>query len=259
MQILINNKFIKDSEARISIFSDAVMFGCGIFETLRTYKGKKIFRLKEHVSRLINSASQIDLKMNYNFDEIQNMVQKLVEESEYELQRIKILALPGLLAVLSNELKIDKNIYNGVSLKTVIHRRSIPEIKSTSYMDCMFHHNRVVSQGYYDALFIDENDFVYECTRSNIFWIKNGKIFSRQKEILPGIMRDFIVENSHLPIVFKNGYLSELLEAEEVFITNSIIGIVPVSKIDDSNVLHGKVGYETKKLMIQFEKQLTSI
>ena len=104
------------------------------------------------------------------------MVLQIVEKSVFDLQRIKILAISDSLIVISDELKVNKNIYNGVSLKTAIHKRSLPEIKSTSYMDCILHHKRAANQGYYDALFIDEHEFVYECTRSNIFWIKNGKL-----------------------------------------------------------------------------------
>ena len=259
MHILINNKFVQENEAQISIFSDAVMYGYGIFETLRTYPGKKILKLDAHVTRLINSAIQIDLKLKYNFDEIQNMVYQVVEKSEYELQRIKILAIPDSLIVISNELKIDESIYGGVSLKTSIQKRSMPEIKSTSYLDCLLNFKQAVKQGFYDALFLDELDYVYECSRSNIFWISNGKLFTRENDVLPGITRQVVVEIAHLPFEYKNGKLADLLEADEVFITNSIIGVMPVIKVNDSYISLGQPGNETVKLMGEFEKYYTEI
>ena len=257
MHILINNKFVQEIDANISIFSDAVMYGYGIFETLRTYTGKKILKLDAHIFRLINSANKIELKLNYNFEEIQSMVQQLVEKSEYDLLRIKILAFPDYLIILSNELTINKDVYNGVSLKTYIQKRSLPEIKSTSYLDCLLNYNQAVKQGFYDALFIDEQQYVYECTRSNIFWIKNGKLFTKENEVLPGITRDIIIEISHLPLEYKNGLLSELRSADEVFITNSVIGVAPVIKINDSYISLGQPGIETTKLMCEFEKNIS--
>jgi branched-chain amino acid aminotransferase len=253
MQILINNNFVEKDEAKISIFSDAIMYGYGVFETLRTYSGKRILKLDAHINRLINSANQIKLKLNYKFEEIQSMVQEVVEKSGNELQRIKLLALHDYLIITSNELTIDNNIYNGVSLKTCSQKRSMPEIKSTSYLDCLLNYNNAVQQGFYDALFIDDQNYVYECSRSNIFWIKNGKLFTRLYEVLPGITRDTVIEIFHLPFENKNGELSDLLGSDEVFITNSVIGVVPAVKIDDSYISLGQPGIETSKLMSEFE------
>ena len=257
MQIIINDKFVQEHEAQISIFSEALMYGYGIFETLRTYPEKKILKLDAHISRLINSANQIELKLDYDFDTIQDMVKNVVQKSEFELQRIKILAIPDSLIVISNKLKIDENIYDGVSLKAIIQKRSLPEIKSISYLECLINYKQAVRQGFFDALLIDEFDNVYECTRSNIFWIKNDKLFTRQNDVLPGITRDVIIEFSHLPIEYNNGNLSDLLAAEEVFISNSIIGIVPVIKVDDTYISLSQPGNETTKIMKQFEKNIS--
>lgn len=255
MQILVNNHFLLEENFQISIFSDAVMYGYGVFDTLRTYEGRKTLNLNAHISRLINSSKQIELQLDYQFEEIKYMVEQVIERSKHELQRIKILAIPDYFIVISNELKIDKEIYNGVSLKTVVHKRSIPEIKSISYLDCALNYNKAVKQNYFDALFIDKQNFVYECTRSNIFWIYNGKLYTRQENVLPGIMREYIIKNSNLHVEYCDGKLFALLKANEVFITNSVIGVVPVLKINDKKILSGNPGKETLLLIKQFKHQ----
>ena len=251
MEILINNKFVSEKEAQISILSDAVMYGYGVFETLRTYNQKKTLRLNDHIARLLNSAQKINLQIKYNSEEIQKMAILVIQNSEHELQRIKVLALPETLIVISSELKLDETIYNGVALKTVEHKRSLPHIKSTSYLDCILYYNNANKKGYYDALFIDEKKYVYECSRSNIFWIKNNKLFSRKNDVLPGIIRKIIMEITQIPFEYINANLSELLKAEEIFITNSIVGIVPIQNINN-NIIPGQPGKNTIQLMQSF-------
>jgi len=253
MKILINNKFVDKNEAQINIFSDAVMYGYGIFETLRTYSPKKTLKLEDHIHRLINSAKKIDLQLKYNSEKIQQMVKKVMQESEFELQRIKILAIPEFLIIISSELKVDEIIYDGVSLKTAIHKRSLSEIKSTSYLDCIYYYNYAIKKGYYDALFIDIKHNIYECTRSNIFWKKNNIIFTRKNNVLPGITRNIILEISQIPFEYKDGNLSDLFEADEVFITNSIIGIVPVTKINETIISFNQPGKLTKQIMVKYK------
>jgi len=259
MKILINNKYVNEKEAQISIFSDAVMYGYGVFETFRTYSQKKTLKLNDHIFRLIDSAKIIDLQLNYSFNEIQEMVIRVIQNSEYELQRIKILAIQDSLIIFSYELKLDKNIYSGVTLKTVIHKRSLPHLKSTSYLDCLLHYNDAIETGFFDALFIDESNYIYECTRSNIFWISKNKIFTRKNEVLPGITRNVVKEISHLPFKYKNGKLSDLFDADEIFISNSVMGLAPVTKLNDTNISFSNPGKCTLQLMQDFNDNNNSL
>ena len=253
MNILINDVFVNETDAQISIFSDAVMYGYGVFETLRTYPKKKTIKLNDHILRLIDSANKINLPIAYNQNEIQEKVHKVIQNSEFEIQRIKILAIPNALIIVSTKLNLDKNIYDGVSLMTVIHNRSLPHLKTTSYLDCLYYYKNAVEQGYYDALFVDKKNYIYECTRSNIFWIKNNTLFTRKNDVLPGITRDIIVEISELSFEYKNGKLDELLKANEIFITNSVIGLVPVIQLDN-NIFSNQSFKNTKNILKDYNQ-----
>jgi len=259
MKILINNNFVNEKEAQISLLSDAVMYGYGLFETLRTYSQKRTLKLDDHIYRLINSAQKINLQLKYGFEEIEKMIIRVIKQSKHELQRVKILAIPDSLIIISTKLKLDKKNYNGVSIKTAIHKRSLPHLKSTSYLDCLLHYNDAIETGFFDALFIDESNYIYECTRSNIYWISKNKIFTRKNEVLPGITRNVVKEISHLPFKYKNGKLSDLLDADEIFISNSVMGLAPVTKLNDTNISFSNPGKCTLQLMQDFNDNINSL
>ncbi len=228
MRILINDQWMSNEEANINIFSEAVMFGFGLFETLRTYDKKNIPFLNQHISRLLKSAAEIDLPVKYSKNQIKEMVQKMANKSEFNLQRIKIMLIPEKLVINSDEFIIDQNIYNGVKIKTIQQTRSLPHLKSISYLECYYSYKKVTRQGYFDALLIDEKKNIYEGSRSNIFWFEGEILCTRNDKILPGIMRKFIIDNSSFQISYKHIDLKDLLKKDEIFLTNSIVGIVPI-------------------------------
>jgi len=256
MLILINDKWIEKDEAKVDLFSDALMFGFGVFETLRTYEGKKLFLLDEHIDRLTNSLQQIRLELNYSRNEIKKMVQKVVGESENDLQRIKIITIPEKLIVVSSKLEINQKVYQGASVMSIQGKRSLPHIKSTSYLDCYLGYQRAIEAGFNEAIFIDKHNYVLEGTRSNMFWFDDEMLCTRENDILPGIIRSFIIENSSFKFKYQNIKIDELKNKDEIFITNSVLGVVPVIKIDDKTVKNGKSGQRTNKLMNIFNNAI---
>ena len=253
MLILINDKWIEKKEAKVDLFSDALMFGFGIFETLRTYEGKKIFSLDAHIDRLVFSAKQIK---SYSKNEIRNMVLKIVEKSNEDLQRIKILAIPEKLIVVSSKLEIDEKIYQGISVISLPGKRSLPHIKSTSYLDCYLGYQRAIESGFNEAIFIDKHNYVLEGTRSNIFWFNGDILLTREKDVLPGIIRNFIIQQTSFKVQFQNINIDDLKNKDEIFITNSVLGVVPVIKIDNQTVRNGIPGQRTNNLINIFNNAI---
>ena len=87
--------------------------------------------------------------------------------------------------------------------------------------------------GFNDSILLDEEGRVYETGRANLFWVIDGQIFTREHDVLPGTMRDFVL--THADVQFSHITYEDLLTADEVFITNSIRGIASVSTIDSHN------------------------
>lgn len=246
MQIILqNNKFVKD--AKVSIIG-SVGRGYGVFETLRTYNNTP-FQAKEHIERLFKSAKQIDLKPKYDKKIIEEQLKKVCAKSLHKNQRVKIMALESQIIIISTQLKIDQKIYDGVSCKSIECNRSLPEVKSISYLSSYLSHEKAVKESHFDAILIDKNSEVYEGAYSNIFWFEKSILCTRKTEILEGITRATILKISPFKIKFKNIKLKDLKKADEVFLTSSINNIVPIIKIDKSKIGNGKAGEQTKNLI----------
>ncbi len=249
-----NNRFVPEKNAVLSVFSD-ITRGYGIFETLRTYGDKKILQPKDHIKRLFKSAKEIDLKINYKEKEIEEMLEKVAKKSPHTTQTIKIIASSKELFITSTPLKLDKKIYSkGVSCKSVASVRIFPKIKSISYLPSFLSNKKAKKEGYFSAILTDAKGEVYEGDYSNIFWFEKNTLYTRKDKILPGIVREAVMKISPFKVKFKIIKIGELKRKKEVFLTNSLKLIVPVSKIDETQIGDGKVGKNTKILMDLFKK-----
>jgi branched-chain amino acid aminotransferase len=99
---------------------------------------------------------------------------------------------------------------------------------------------------------MDKHGIFFEGSRSNLFWITNKKLFTREGDILPGITRQTIIDRSPFPIEFGILNLSEIIDIDECFLTNSGSGIIPVTQINGGNIGDGSVGTVTKQLLAQY-------
>ncbi len=253
---MINNKMVEEKEAMVNIFSDAVMYGAGVFETMRTTKHRIVFGLEDHLERLFSSANQIELPLRYSIDEVRKMILSVVHHSDCDLQRLKIAATPDDCIVISSKLEPDPQVLKGVKLMSVVQRRSLPSVKSLSYLECYLSYNKARKNGFFEALLINENQEVYEGSRSNLFWLSNGTLHTRKHDVLPGITRKTIIDISPFPVEYQTITLEELKTKEEVFQTGSVSGIVPIIQIDDIAIGSGEPGMQTQNLIQLYDKLL---
>ncbi|HPJ80572.1 MAG TPA: aminotransferase class IV [Candidatus Portnoybacteria bacterium] len=247
MLILINNKFVKKKSANISILSEAFMYGFGVFETLRTYN-KQPFKTKEHINRLFNSAKIIGLKITQRKEDLEKMIIKIANKSNNKNQKIKIIAIKDKIIIISSKLQTDKNILKGVKVCSIKQLRSLPEIKSISYIESYFSHKKATDKGYFEAILTKENNEILEGAYSNIFWFDKNKLCTRKNEILKGITADTVMKISPFKLKFENITLNKLLKKNEIFLTQTTTGIVPVTQINKIKINKGKVGEKTKVL-----------
>lgn len=250
--ILLNNKFVTEEQAKVSIFSP-ILRGFGVFETLRTFKNKNLFRPEEHISRLQNSADQIELELQYTPDQILQQLKQVIQKSSYNTQRIKILATPDTLIIFSEELEPQPT--KPVDTISLVQTRSLPTIKSISYLDSYLANQKAKKQGATEAILTDEQGTVYEGAYSNIFWIKDNTLYTRNDHILPGITRKAVLEISHLPTKFTHIHINDLKKADEVFLTSSIKGITSIKKIDNTPILKTEQTEELQKALNQLQSK----
>ncbi|NQV38654.1 MAG: aminotransferase class IV [Candidatus Marinimicrobia bacterium] len=234
MNILWNNQWVKPEEAVIPLHSEAVMYGLGAFETLRANLGGDIIKPEAHIDRLFLSLDSIGLSHSYTIEEILLMLRRVAENGKSTMQRMKIMVVPEGIAVTSEVLKIDPTIYNGIALKSVVQHRPLPNVKSLSYLECLLSYREAIKEGYFEALMIGLEGEVYEGSRSNIFWFDEDILHTRDTGVLPGITRQLVLDQSPFDIEYSITNLDDLKTKDEIFITSSTLGIVPVSKIDDA-------------------------
>jgi len=257
MLILFNNKFIKPEEANISILSESFQYGYGVFETLRTYN-KKVFKDKEHIKRLFKATKIIKLEIKYTQEEISSMLSKIAKKSEHTNQRIKVIACKEGIIITSIELQeTPELIANGATCKTFNCSRSFPQIKSLSYLQSYIPHQSALEEGYYEAILIDKQGYLLEGAYSNIFWFeKNTLCTTPSEEILHGITRETILDISPFKTKIKKIRLINLLKKQEIFLTQTTKGIVPIIKIDKNKIGDSQPGLKTKQLINELQTYL---
>ena len=256
MIYLWNGIEIKKKEAKLSFFSPAVQCGYGVYETLRTYGGN-VFKQEEHFERLLRSAAMIGLKLPFSLSQINEWVEEAMKLINGEV-KIFIVVVPEGVMVGIEELCVNLGIYKGgVSLKSVFRPRANPEFKTlSSRLDGYIAQQMAERDEFFSAVLTNANGNVTECAKANIFWFDGEKLSTPDEGILKGVTRELVLESSCFPLKLQTCTLSELCCAEEVFLTGTSYGIVPVTRIDDEKIGEGKVGERTRKLMDIFEKLL---
>lgn len=197
---------------------------------MRTY-GEEIFKFEEHMERLKRSAEIVGMELPVGIPEIR--VDRFPS-------RIKVTATPEGFEVEVRDLEIDEAVYDGIEVVFVEAERSNPEAKALPYDVCHDAHKLAEDAGCGEAVLVDRDGFVTEGAYSNVFWVKNGEVFTREDGVLPGITRGVVSEL--IPVSFGKVTPDELKDMDEIFITKTTTGVVPI----------GRSGPITKKLMQYF-------
>ncbi len=276
--IYLNEKIVPESKALVSVFDHGFLYGDGIYETLRVYKGI-VFKIDEHIERLFRSASMLDLKIPKTHESIKKAVYDTLKANDQNEAVIRITISrgagpigldPGLcprptFVIISNEFRgYPKTYYiKGVNIAIVNTRRNYkgaldPQIKSLNFLNNILAKIEAKKRGAYEAVMLDYRGYIAEGTITNIFFIKERKLCTPGLDvgILDGITRRIILDAAtELGIKVKEGHFrqNELCRASEVFISNTTMEVLPVSVIDNMKI--GKEPGRTTKALHQAYKK----
>ncbi|MBL7013586.1 MAG: aminotransferase class IV family protein [Candidatus Marinimicrobia bacterium] len=248
IKALINNQWESIPEENLQLGATTFSYETGLYETFRTLDFKPVF-LQAHLNRLFKSAQKINLNISYSQSSILEMLLKVIHDFPDPNQRVRILAVPNKLILYTSHLNLDSIIYDGVSVMTVKAFRDNPELKTTQYHACLNAWKTANDAGCFEAILMDEDGLLFEGSRSNLFWVINGIIFTRKGDVLPGITRQTIINQSPFPIDYGLLNISEIRNIDECFLTNSGSGIIPVRQINDELIGNGTIGPITKQLL----------
>ena len=262
----LNGKIVKESDAKISINDLGLLRGYGVFDVLRTYFGKP-FLLEEHLLRLFNSAQNIGLKIPYSKAEIKKITNKLLKKVSPE-STIKIIVTGGTSAdgffgngkptfaivVKSLEKAINQK---GAKLITTQYEREIASAKLLNYVRLVQSQNLLRKEKAFTLLYL-KGDEVLEGAVCNIFLIRGNKLITPKARILEGLTRNYVIKiaKKHYKVEERKVTLKELFNAEEIFVTSTIKGILPVIQIDNKKIGHPNSINKTRALIDLFNASI---
>lgn len=252
--VILNGELLPLEKVRISPLDHGFLYGDGVYETLRTHKGK-IFDFEAHFSRLQNSAKLLHIPLLWKAEELLKMCKKLVETNcNLSLQefRIRITLTRGengyqfiganspTLLITISPLKDYTQERKGISLTSLQIERILPEAKSSSMIVNTLAKQKCAQTNAFECALIDHEAFVTEGAVSNIVYVKNGTLFfTPEGHTLAGTAQLRVLETAKkngIPIQEKRYMLEDLQNADEVMITNSLFDILPVKNVEKKNV-----------------------
>lgn len=253
--VSINGEVVGPDKAKISVTSDAFLFGYAVFETIRTYN-HKIFRVNDHLGRLYMSAEVMGFKPKWVFKKAYAELVKVLAKVTWKEAKIRIILTKDDLIITVEQLKEkSKSMYEkGVKVVSFHGKRNIPHAKRLSDVFCFLAKQHAENCGAYESMLVDPKTYVRECAYANIFWVKNSKISTTNKDILFGMTRETVIELTDNDVIFEGVKYKDILDSDEIFITQTTSGILPVVEIDGQRIGSGKPGPVTKKLMGKFKK-----
>lgn len=257
MIIYLNGQFIEEKEASLSPFDHGFLYGIGVFETFRLYEGRP-FLIEWHLERLERAAKDLQIKHRITKEELTDMVDNLLRLNHIEdgNARVRLNISAGVstkgftaqtyenptVLCFVNPLN-PENLPVQKEGKVLTIRRNTPEgqyrLKSHHYLNNMYAKQELGNDPRYEGIFLTEDGAVAEGIISNIFWSKGKCIYTPSLDtgILDGVTRRFVIEKMEkLGAEVKTGRfrLESLLTADEAWMTNSVLEIVPFSKIEEA-------------------------
>jgi branched-chain amino acid aminotransferase len=278
-QIYISGKFFPQEDAKISVFDHGLLYGDGVFEGLRSYRGK-VFRLDEHIRRLYESAKAIWLEIPMSPEEMREAVNESVRTNKIDDGYIRLVVTRGAgtlgldpnrcsnpqVIIIADAIALyPKDLYEkGLDIVTVSVQRNhpaalSPRIKSLNYLNNILAKIEGIQAGCIEALMLNHKGEVAECTGDNIFVVRHGILQTPPLEagILEGVTRDAVIEVAleagievrELPLTKHDVYI-----ADECFLTGTAAEIIPVVRVDSRVIGSGKPGPMTRDLEKRFKK-----
>ncbi|MBK5111919.1 MAG: branched-chain amino acid transaminase [Thermoleophilia bacterium] len=276
-----SGKFVPWDEAQVHVLSHGLHYGTGVFEGVRCYDGEKgpaIFRHKEHLNRLLESARMYFLDPPYSAEEIGEATRELIRRNGLRDCYIRPLAFRGYgemgLYAKSAPVELviavwpwgaylgDDGKKHGIRAKVSSWRRisaasAIPHAKASGqYLNSILAKTESANAGYEEAILLDERGFVCEGSGENVFVVKGGKVVTPPQvaAILDGITRKSVIQilrDSGVELIERDMARSELYTADEIFLCGTAAEVVPVREVDDHPI--GEPGEVTRLVQAKYE------
>jgi len=274
MKVFVDGKYYDEWNAKVSVFDHGLLYGDGVFEGIRIYNGR-VFKLKEHIDRLFYSAKAILLEMPMTHAQLMKATVETCKRNKLRDGYIRLVVTRGVgtlglnprnckngsVIIIAGKIQVyPSELYaKGMDIVTVatvrnLHSAVNPAIKSLNYLNNVLAKIEANNAGVEEAVMLNAEGFVAECTADNLFIIKNGVLSTPPLSAgaLYGITRGTVMDIAvQLGIKVSEPNLTryDLFNADECFLTGTGAEIMPVVKIDGRVIGNGKPGSLTRKLV----------
>jgi branched-chain amino acid aminotransferase len=280
MKIFLDGKFVNEADAKVSVFDHGLLYGDGVFEGIRLYAGN-VFRLEEHLERLEYSAKAILLTLPMSRAELRDATCETCRVNGLRDAYIRLVVTrgPGDLGlapwscpkptvfIIAGKISIyPQEFYdNGLAIVTVPTRRIghaalPPTVKSLNYLNNILGKIEARQAGALEAIMLNDQGYVAECTADNVFVVHKGEIFtpSASQGALKGITRGTIFDIAQelgVPVREVNLTRYDIWCADECFLTGTGAEVIPVVKLDGREIGAGKPGPVTARVLAAFRRR----
>ena len=281
MWIYLNDRFVKEEEAVVSVFDHGFLYGDGVYETIRSY-GSRIFMRDLHLARLYRSADAIGLTIPISDHRWPLLLHEAMTRNDVGHEhtdaylRITIsrgagdIGLDPALCPTPTVVIMTKPLHPpppeqyrvGVKLIVAQTRRNLPsalspQIKATNFLNNILAKREAIAAGAFDSILLNWESHLTECTVSNLFFVRAGRLCTPALAcgLLDGITRDIVIglaQEKQIPVDEGHFGIEAIQKADECFITNTSLEVMPVTMVDGQPVGNGTPGLLTQQLHMYF-------
>jgi branched-chain amino acid aminotransferase len=281
MKVYLDGKFVDKSEAKVSVFDHGLLYGDGVFEGIRLYGGN-VYRLDEHLERLEHSARAIMLQIPLSRAELAAATCETCRLNSLTDAYIRLVVTRGVgdlglspwlcpkpsVFIIADKISLypQEHYEKGLAIVTVPTRRINPAalpptIKSLNYLNNILGKIEARQFGALEAIMLNDQGYVAECTADNIFTVFKGEIFTpaASQGALKGITRSTIFDVAkelNVPIREVNMTRYDVWCADECFLTGTGAEVIPVVKLDGREIGSGKPGPITQRVLASFRQRV---
>ncbi len=281
MKIYLDGNLVDAAEAKVSVFDHGLLYGDGIFEGIRLYDGN-VFRLEEHLERLEYSAKALLLKLPVSRKEISDAVCETCRANGLRDGYIRLVVTRGVgdlglspwlcpkpsIFIIADKIALYPKEYyeKGLEIVTVATRRMSPaavspSIKSLNYLNNILAKIEARQAGALEAIMLNDQGYVAECTGDNVFIVHKGRIFTpaAQQGGLKGITRDSVFDIAKeigVPIEEHDLTRYDVWNADECFLSGTGAEVIPVVKVDGREIGTAKPGPIFAKVLDAFRRRV---
>ena len=283
-KVWIDGALVDQDQAKVSVFDHAVLYGDGCFEGIRAYNGR-VFKLRSHLKRMYESAGRIRLTPPSTKPEIEKAIRDTLAANNLTDAYIRLVFTRGVgtlglhpfrcpkatAFIIADTIELyPQELYDNGLKVIVAQRRRIPvesldpALKSLNYLNNIMAKIEAIDADVLEAIMLNTEGQVSECTGDNIFIVSNGSIITPPIEagILHGVTRRFVIDElapeMGLQVSEEMMSLDDLLKADEVFLTGTAAEIIGVNRVGERTIGSGSVGPVTKSLVTAFRRRVSA-